>query len=228
MLERSGKQGWLGAIALLAVAGAPVQGSTAPSASAVSGEPVGIPSFACGAPRAHSDAPAGMTEREPGSVHLHALGRALEEGDFRGGHGVRVQCFGTPAERSYPVTWQLRLEQLERIETLSGEHSLTAFEERYAVHDPGDDRRVAGVLVAEVMTLPAARRWRVGADGTTLHARQDARRDGAPCANTVTGSCSVPVDLDWQLGGTEQRPELSLMRYVDGVASGAVVWHLQR
>jgi len=240
MLEQSGRLGWPAALALLAMVTVPV--STVRAASIEPGEPGGVPHFACGAARTAftpvpglpdpssgagaPDAPGPDHGRDP--VRLHPLGRALDEGHFRGGSGVRVQCVGAPAEASYPITWQLRLEQLERVETLDGEHLLTAFEERYAVHDPRDGRRVAGALVAEVVTLPDAGRWRIGADGTTLHARRGARRIGAPCTATVTGRCSVEVGLEWRLGGTVQHPELSLVRYVNGAASGAVLWRLQR
>jgi len=162
-------------------------------------------------------------------ARLDRLETALRTARYRGGRGTRVECFGNDPLNLDRVTWLFRLEQLERVGTLSGEQTLTAFEERYAVHDPGDDRRVADVLVAEAITLPERGQWHVGPDGQYLHASQTGRRAGSACAaapSGASGACSVRYTLDWQLGGSPDRPELVQVRYINGLAADGVRWQL--
>jgi|GEM_PF-3492659 len=162
------------------------------------------------------------------AARLDRLDRAVRTARLRGGDAIRVQCAGTAPRTLRPITWQIRLQQVERVVTASGELLLSAFEDRHAVHDPRDDRRVADVLVAESIALPDRKDWRIGGDGESLRAVRAARRAGAACANALTGRCTQAVTIDWWLGGSPERPELVQSRYIDGEAVGTVRWRLTK
>lgn len=161
------------------------------------------------------------------AARLVRLQQSLAQAHFEGGAGFRIECRGNRPDTGRSVTWHFTLKQLERIATVRGETSLTAFEHRYRVEAPRALRLVDDVLVAEVMTLPEPQDWHVDSAANALVARHVYRRAGAGCS-TLTSRCSVRQDVDWRLDLAGRDLRLTRSVWTNGVASGQAVWRLER
>ena len=215
------------------------------------------------APRDATDAPFGRVTPRPGTLderladrhapqrarllRLARLRDALRTASLDGLDGERVRCRGDERE----IAWRFDLEQLERVELLSGETVLTAYEARHTVrsdpHGRGDDRLVADTLVAELVGLPAPETWQPTEDGAALHANRRFRRAGAPtvsCALVSLPSLSFPerpspalgtpaaerchylAEIDTTARAVGGAIELEQVFYVNGRWSERVLWRL--
>lgn len=185
-------------------------------------------------------------------LRLAYLRDALRTASLEGLSGERVRCRGS-GRGAREVAWRFDLEQLERVELLSGDTLLTAYEARHSVRTGplgravGDDRLVADTLVAEIVGLPAPDAWRPSEDGGSLRANRRFRRAGAAtesCALVSRPSLSFPelaspalgtlasnrchhlAEIDTTARAVGGAIELEQVLYVNGRWSERVLWRL--
>ena len=163
---------------------------------------------------------------------LFALVDNLRSEKFRGGEGERTVCHGSGVDDDtdiHEVTWQFHLEDIERVEMLNGEISITAWEDRHSVTAPERSRRTTGSVHAEVMDVPHPDEWVVNEDMTALVANRRHRRAGASssnCSSVFVGNCTYLTEIDFIARPLGRTIELQQVFYINGQRSEWVTWRL--
>lgn len=180
--------------------------------------------------------------RRSRAISLQILLDNLRNKEFHSGEGERTVCRGDDSvdnstdkrrprdSTRHEVTWQFRLEDIERVETLNGEMAITAWEDRHTVIAPARSRYAAGSTQAEVMDVPQPNEWVVHEDMNALTVNRRHRRAGSSgslCRNSVFIShCTYLAEIDLTARAVGKSIELQQVFYINGRRSEWVTWRL--